>query len=204
MFGKKTWVKRSIIINVLLIIGILVLSLFLIYSTSKDESSDTNAEDGNKYKEEPDQYTIKSERESERAENEKNPYDQQENYDQDELERSKHIAVEFAKSYHSYDADNPRDYVNNVKPYVTDELYEKISEKTRREPLNRSYLAVNDVRVTPVSNKDRYTVKWNVIVKGSAESPDGNISDTEDWYLISLKKTSNRWLVKDVKVNESN
>ena len=47
-------------------------------------------------------------------------------------------------------------------------------------------------------------VRWNVIVTGETKSTDGNISATEDWYLVGLRKVNGDWKVEDVRVNVPN
>ena len=120
-----------------------------------------------------------------------NDYDQTEKFSEEDLEKSKKIAVEFAAAYHNYNADKPMEYLENAKPYMTDALYEKMNQNVRREVLERSYLTAKETQVTPVVNKSNMVVRWNVIVKGEAKSIDGSISETEDWYLVGLRNV--RW-----------
>lgn len=133
-----------------------------------------------------------------------NEYDQTEQFTEEELSDTKDVAVGFASAFHTYDAEKPDFYLMNAKPYMTEALYEKMKRNGRREVLERSFLRVRDSEVTPVSNKSNMVVRWNVIVRGEAISVDGKTSQTEDWYLVSLREADGEWKVEDVRVNVPN
>ena len=138
------------------------------------------------------------------VEDQTNEYDQTEKFSEEDLEKSKKIAIEFVTAYHSYNADKPMEYLENAKPYMTDALYKKMSQNGRREVLERSYLTVKETQITPVVNKSSMVVRWNVIVRGEGKSVDGSISETEDWYLVGLRSVDGEWKVEDVRVNVPN
>jgi hypothetical protein len=131
-------------------------------------------------------------------------YDQTEHFSNEDLEKTKEIADNFAKAFHLYNADQPMQYLENAKPYMTARLYQKMKRSIRREPLDRSYLSVKETDVTPVANSSSLVVRWNVIVRGEAKATDGTTSQTEDWYLVSVGKENGEWKVEDVRVNVSN
>lgn len=133
-----------------------------------------------------------------------NEYDQTEHFSEETLNETKEIAVQFAKAFHTYSADEPMTYLENAKPYMKDALYEKMKRNGRREVLERSYLTVKETDVTPVANKSSMVVRWNVIVRGEAKSVDGKTSETEDWYLVGLREVDGEWKVEDVRVNVPN
>ena len=137
-------------------------------------------------------------------EDQMNDYDQTEKFSEEDLEKSKKMAVEFATAYHNYNADRPMEYLENAKPYMTDALYEKMNQNVRREVLERSYLTAKETQVLPVVNKSNLVVRWNVIVKGEAKSIDESILETEDWYLVGLRNVNGEWKVEDVRVNVPN
>jgi hypothetical protein len=138
------------------------------------------------------------------AEDQTNDYDQTEKFSEEELEKSKKIAAEFATAFHNYNADKPMEYLENAKPYMTNTLYEKMNQNGRREVLERSYLTAKETQVTSVVNKSSLVVRWNVIVRGEAKSIDGSLSETEDWYLVGLRSVDGEWKVEDVRVNVPN
>ncbi|OHR66391.1 hypothetical protein HMPREF3291_01695 [Bacillus sp. HMSC76G11] len=133
-----------------------------------------------------------------------NEYDQNKHFTEEDLSKSKDIAVKFTKAFHAYDAEKPTDYLSMAKPFMTIALYEKMKRNGRREVLERSYLNVHDTEVTPVSNNSSTIVRWNVIVRGQATSVDGKMSPTEDWYLVGLREAKGEWKVEDVRVNVPN
>ena len=137
-------------------------------------------------------------------EDQMNDYDQTEKFSEEDLEKSKKMAVEFATAYHNYNADRPMEYLENAKPFMTDALYEKMNQNVRREVLERSYLTAKETQVLPVVNKSNLVVRWNVIVKGEAKSIDESILETEDWYLVGLRNVNGEWKVEDVRVNVPN
>ncbi|KML32366.1 hypothetical protein [Rossellomorea marisflavi] len=135
---------------------------------------------------------------------EENTYDQTEHFTEKELEESKEVAVAFARSFHSYSADEPGEYLEKSKHLMTVSFYKKKSKDDRREPLGRSYLAVDETSVTPVVNKSTSIIRWNVMVTGEAKAPDGSKTKTEDWYLVSVRQEEGEWKVEDVRVNVPN
>lgn len=112
--------------------------------------------------------------------------------------------VLFVTAFHTYNAEKPQEYLENVKLYMTDALYEKMKRNMRREPLDRSYLTVKETSVTPVVNSSSSVVRWNVMVMGEAKATDGTISETEDWYLVGIRQVDGEWKVEDVRVNVPN
>lgn len=133
-----------------------------------------------------------------------NEYDQTEQFSKEQLDESKEVAISFTKEFHAYNADKPMKYLENAKPYMTSSLYEKMERTGRRETLERSYLTVKDIQVTPVVNKSSMVVRWNVMVMGEAKATDGTTQKTEDWYLIGVRKVDGEWKVEDVRVNVPN
>lgn len=133
-----------------------------------------------------------------------NDYDQTEKFSEEELDATKKLAVQFVTAFHNYNADKPQEYLENAKPYMTDDLYEKMKRNGRRETLERSYLTLKETDITPVVNKSSLVVRWNVMVTGEAKSVDGTKSETEDWYLIGLRQVDGEWKVEDVRVNVPN
>jgi hypothetical protein len=134
----------------------------------------------------------------------KNEYDQNENFSEEELAKTQEVGVAFVKAFHAYNADDPMKYLEDAKSYMTDALYEKMKTNMRREPLDRSYLTVTETKVTPVVNSSSSIVRWNVIVKGSAKATDGTSTNTEDWYLLGVRQVNGEWKVEDVRVNVPN
>ncbi|MCA1041994.1 hypothetical protein LCM00_21070 [Bacillus infantis] len=134
----------------------------------------------------------------------KNEYDQNENFSQEELAKTQEVGVAFVKAFHAYNADDPMKYLEDAKPYMTEALYKKMKTNMRREPLDRSYLTVTETKVTPVVNSSSSVVRWNVIVKGSAEATDGTSTNIEDWYLLGVRQVNGEWKVEDVRVNVPN
>lgn len=135
---------------------------------------------------------------------EENPYDQEEHFSEKELEESQKVAVEFSKAFHNYNSDEPASYLENAKPYMTDALYDKQKKAIRRETLERAYLTAETTDVTQVSNTSMNVVRWNVMIRGTAKSVDGQTTETEDWYLVSLLFLDGEWKVEDVRVNVPN
>ncbi|MFU8692735.1 hypothetical protein ACNA6I_23255 (plasmid) [Rossellomorea sp. FS2] len=135
---------------------------------------------------------------------EENTYDQTEHFTEKELEESKEVAVAFARSFHSYSADQPEEYLEKSKPWMKTSFYKKKRDDDRREPLGRSYLTVDETSVTPVVNQSTSVIRWNVMVTGEAKAPDGSKTKTEDWYLVSVRQEEREWKVEDVRVNVPN
>ena len=133
-----------------------------------------------------------------------NEYDQTEHFSEKELETTKNIAIQFVTAFHSYNADQPQAYLEKAKPFMTEDLYQKMERKGRREVLERSYLTVESTEVTPVVNKSNSVARWNVIARGEAKSNDNKSKQIEDWYLVGLRKVNGEWRVEDVRVNVPN
>lgn len=133
-----------------------------------------------------------------------NEYDQTEHFSKKELATTKNIAIQFVTAFHSYNADEPQSYLEKAKPFMSEDLYQKVERNGRREVLERSYLTVESTEVTPVVNQSNTVARWNVIAKGEAKSNDNKSKQIEDWYLVSLRKVNGEWRVEDVRVNVPN
>lgn len=190
------------ILAAFLIIGFLLSALFRGINNGSEEAAAVDdkekraAESADKVDSEPASSTEKKP-----TEEQKNEYDQTERFSKEDLEATKELAVKFTKAFHTYSIDEPTKYLKDAKPYMTDALYKKMKQNGRREVLDRSYLTVKKTEVTPVTNNSEIVVRWNVMVTGEAKSNDGKTSETEDWYLIGLRKVDGDWKVEDVRVN---
>nr|WGD66090.1 hypothetical protein P5652_22465 [Bacillus subtilis] len=208
MFGwdfqnsKSDRIKLFLFILVsFLIVGFLLLALF--HGISGNEES--AAVDGKEKRAAESTDKVDSESASSTkdklTDEQKNEYDQTEHFSKKDLEFTKELAVKFTKAFHTYSIDDPVKYLEDAKPYMTDALYKKVKKNGRREVLERSYLTVKKTEVTPVTNTSEIVVRWNVMVTGEAKSNDGKTSETEDWYLVGLRKVDDDWKVEDVRVN---
>lgn len=186
------------ILAAFLIVGFLLSALFRGINSGNEEAAKEKrvAESADKVDSEPIHST-----EEKPTEKQKNEYDQTEHFSKEDLEATKKLAIKFTKTFHTYSIDEPKKYLKDAKPYMTDALYKKMEQNGRREVLDRSYLTVKKIEVTPVTNNSEIVVRWNVMVTGKAKANDGKTSETEDWYLISLRKVDGDWKVEDVRVN---
>ncbi|MEC0314103.1 hypothetical protein P4472_02195 [Bacillus subtilis] len=209
MFGwnfqksKSDRIKLFLFILVtFLIVGFSLSALFRVMNNGSEETAAVDhkekreAESTDKVDSEPSSST-----EDKSTEEQKNEYDQTERFSKEDLEVTKDLAVKFTKAFHTYSIDEPTKYLKDAKPYMTDALYKKMKQNGRREVLDRSYLTVKKTEVTPVTNTSEIVVRWNVMVTGEAKSNDGKTSETEDWYLVGLRKVDDDWKVEDVRVN---
>ncbi|MDE3841080.1 hypothetical protein C0966_17605 (plasmid) [Bacillus methanolicus] len=193
------------ILAVFLFVGFSVSAVFRSMNKEEAEAVEQNPKNAAESIEQVESSVLYSKHsESKESDDQTNEYDQTEKFSEEELEATKKIAVQFAKAFHTYSADEPMKYLENAKPYMTDALYEKMKRNGRREVLERSYLTVKETDVTPVVNKSSMVVRWNVIVRGKAKSVDGKTSVTEDWYLVGLREVDGEWKVEDVRVNVPN
>lgn len=189
--------KNMIIKTVMLIIGvILIIGIWSVLQGEDDKkvSVDKSVSVPNDTEAKTDTTTAKDD----------NPYDQENNFTKSDLDSSKQVAEDFVRAYHSFNAEKPQENIENSKPYMTEKLYETQKKLISRGTLSRSLLTVNEITVTPVSNASKEHVEWNVIVTGEAKSTDNEVSETEDWYLVKLRKLDQEWKVEDVKVNVPN
>ncbi|MEJ9151655.1 MULTISPECIES: hypothetical protein [Bacillus] len=191
------------ILFVFLVVGFTVSAVFRSMNKEEDAAVKQNPKNAAESIEQVES-SVSEHYESLESNDRTNEYDQTERFSEETLNEAKEIAVQFAKAFHTYSADEPMKYLENAKPYMTDALYEKMKRNGRREVLERSYLTVKDTQVTPVVNKSSVVVRWNVMVTGEAKSVDGTTSETEDWYLLGLREVEGEWKVEDVRVNVPN
>ena len=190
------------ILSVFLLISFTATFLFRSMNTEKGGAKDSKLQSATESTENIDSSTHDG-LEEDLADN-VNRYDQTEHFSNEQLEKTKEVAVNFVKSFHTYSADEPMKYLESAKPYMTEALYEKMERTMRREPLDRSYLSVKETDVTPVVNPSSLVVRWNVIVIGEAKSVDGTVKETEDWYLVGVREVDGEWKIEDVRVNVPN
>lgn len=55
-------------------------------------------------------------------------YNQTEQFSEEQMERSKDVAIKFVKAYHTYNAEKPMEYLENAQPFMTGALYKKFEK----------------------------------------------------------------------------
>lgn len=192
------------ILSVFLVVGFTASFVFRSMSYEEVGAKNKESQSAEESTEKVDSNTASTADSEEETAKETNDYDQTERFSEEQLKVTQNIAVDFTKAFHTYNADEPMQYLENAKPYMTNALYEKMKRTARREPLDRSYMTVKETQVTQVVNPSSTVVRWNVMVMGEAKSVDGKKKETEDWYLVGVREVDGEWKVEDVRVNVPN
>jgi Na+-transporting NADH:ubiquinone oxidoreductase subunit NqrC len=192
------------LLAIFLVVGFAISTFFRFINKEEIESVAQNSNKTDETANQVDSSVSSNDTESDDTESEAdgpNDYDQTEKFSEKDLENTKKLASDFVTAFHNYNSNKPTEYLENAKPFMTDALYEKLKKNGRREVLERSYLTAKETEVTPVVNPSSMVIRWNVIVRGEAKSNDGKTLQTEDWYLVGIRKVDGAWKVEDVKVN---
>lgn len=119
------------------------------------------------------------------------------------------IAKDFVQAYGNYDVNSSMAYIEAMKPYVVDKIYEQHTTSPKREPINilkytiledESSFSVVKETVSEIEEvKTRYTVIGEVV---------RNTQTTERTYpediqfTLELKLINEKWLVNEVKIED--
>jgi hypothetical protein len=120
--------------------------------------------------------------------------------EKDEQE-SKEVAERFLRAYVSYDASDPLKYVEDVRPYVMTDFFQKDASIF---PRGRSTVQTQEITTMESFKVDGVTpesIQWNIITIEKITTTDKKSHLQERWYWITLKKDqTGEWKVKEVEV----
>lgn len=119
---------------------------------------------------------------------------------QEEMQAAMGTAEEFAKRFHLMDPKNPFRYVEEAKPYMTDEMYAAYKEVPKRGTLTMINETLLGIEIWPNQLGEKEQI-YQVDVHSETESVDGTKTPTLTEYLVQLKPVGDEWKVNGVNVN---
>lgn len=126
---------------------------------------------------------------------------QDENFSKEEQEASKKVAIEFARTFHTFDASQPAQNIQNSKKFMDEGLYNDYMKNISRGTLDAVKKEALEIHVTQTSNTSKDKLIWNVVVQSKNTDNDGNTRLGEDWYLVQLEKQNGQYKVTGVSVD---
>lgn len=185
----------------ILIGGAIVLcSLFLLIGYLNDDGPKKAAPKPEKVAEET-TYQYEDPKEDEQEEIDPGAPSQDENFSKEEQEASKKVAIEFAKTFHTFDAANPAKSIEDSKKYMDEDLYKDYMKNIPRGTLDAVKKKPLGINVTQTANTSKEKLIWNVVVQSENIDNDGNKHSGEDWYLVQLEKQNGQYKVTGVSVD---
>jgi hypothetical protein len=119
---------------------------------------------------------------------------------QEELDASKLVAEKFAQAYANYDASEPQKYVQNAKPYMTEDFYYEWLTEPPRRPLALTKSTAVKTETYPIELQDPYAIAWNVVIMQEQINTLGDKVPLEEYFWILLDKEDGEWKVKEVDI----
>lgn len=114
----------------------------------------------------------------------------------EDKEKTREIAKQFAKAFYNYDANNQLSYLENSKPYMTSDFYEREKENPRRNPLDKTITEAKEIDMYPVDGDSNYEIMWNAYITGETISSDDEEGIEEASLWIILIEEDSEWKVK--------
>lgn len=108
------------------------------------------------------------------------------------------VAAEFVMAFHEVDGEQPFQYLENARPYMTDRLFEKFSNIPKRGTAAVQKLKPTATDLLPVDLTDNMQI-WRVGVTAE-EKPSGELVFAE--YLVKMVKEGQEWNVDGVDISD--
>jgi hypothetical protein len=119
---------------------------------------------------------------------------------QEDLDASKLVAEKFAVAYTNYNASEPQKYIQNVKPYMTEDFYYEWLTEPPRRPLALTKSTAVKTETYPIELHDPYAIAWNVVIMQEQINTHGDKVPLEEYFWILLDKEDGEWKVKEVDI----
>lgn len=116
---------------------------------------------------------------------------------QNDKVEAQEVAAAFVMAFHAIDAEQPFQYLEDAKPYMTDSAFENHKDVPKRGTLATQKLKPTATDMLPVELSENVQV-WRVGVTSETETKE--LVFTE--YLIQLVKEGQQWKVDGVDIND--
>lgn len=130
------------------------------------------------------------------------PSEESEAITDEDREKTKEIAKQFAETYYNYNAADQLSYLEASKPYMTTQFYEMEKNNPRRNPLNKVKTEAQEIEMYKVDHASNYEIIWEAYITAKITSSDGIKATEETSLMISLEEADNQWKVKGASFNE--
>lgn len=111
------------------------------------------------------------------------------------------VAIEFIRSFHSFDAAAPDAYYKLAEPYMTDKLKDLYKGILKRSTIQAQKIRVVGTDALPSELQEDLQI-WTVVATSEETAADGSIVETFHEYSVMLIKEEGQWLVDGVKIIE--
>lgn len=129
--------------------------------------------------------------------------DNEEDLSEDVITTTRDIANEFIKQYATLNPEQPNAYLEQIKPLVTNELYQALSNGTRRGTALVQKRQVINLETYPVDDVVPGHKHWNVIAIVEEYDENGDSQKKQISYWVGLEKTSaGEWKVSGFEVGQ--
>ena len=119
---------------------------------------------------------------------------------QEDLDASKLVAEKFAQAYANYNASEPKEYIQNAKPYMNEEFFREWLTQPPRRPLALTKSTAVKTETYPIELQDPYAISWNVVIMQEQINSLGEKVSLEEYFWILLDKEDGEWKVKKVDI----
>ncbi|MEC0413619.1 hypothetical protein P8807_19020 [Bacillus subtilis] len=113
---------------------------------------------------------------------------------------AQHVAEDFLRAYHSFDIENPEEYLEKAKPYMTEELYSFYKQYPKRGTLEQQKVKVKEVSGMPADFQENVQV-WNIEIKSENTDSDGKKTEQLTPYTVQVIKEEGEWKVNEVRID---
>ncbi|MDK8746884.1 MULTISPECIES: hypothetical protein [Bacilli] len=175
-------------LTILLVLGVLVGGMYVYKSFTNNDKSLENSKI-QKEQEETDSVPIQR-------------------IDDEIKEKTLKTAEKFLEAYINYDSENPADYVDKMKPYVTEEFFIGHVQNPKREPLEVKTYRIGELHISVaestehvgVSLSDEITV-FGEVHRLKTTTDNKEIEEYKEYWLV-FDKYKNDYLIKGIDIQD--
>ena len=135
------------------------------------------------------------------------PPSYEEQYGEEDVEKSKEVVEQFVELIFTVDGEEPMKHVEDSKEYMTERLYENLQEDFKHGQMAWTYGVKQEFESADIYEPatirapETDEIVWAVNVKGTVQYHEGEIREKTDIYLIHLIKIDDEFKVDDYVIN---
>ncbi|MFC3041610.1 hypothetical protein ACFOGI_15290 [Virgibacillus xinjiangensis] len=123
-------------------------------------------------------------------------------FSKDAIEASRQAARNFAEKYYPFNGMEPQEHIENARPYMTDEMYQKLKRENPRPTAAVSYKEIESMDVYEPYEPNKEQLIWKVRIQGSVFDSKGNKTAEESMdYTLQMKEEEGTFKVQNYMLN---
>ncbi|WP_394237464.1 hypothetical protein [Niallia oryzisoli] len=127
-------------------------------------------------------------------------------FSEEDIKASNEVARQFSENYYPFDGGDPLSHIENVKEYMTTDLYEQVSKEVPRSTLTTFRKEVKSIELYEPYDVSSKEIMWMSRINGTVYNHAGEKTKDEvlEYRLIITKENEDKFKVKNAIITLTN